>query len=167
MSFSMYEASVPVFKRMLGNLDAILLKGQAHAEAHGIDPLVLTSARLYPDMLPLTAQVYIAADIVKGGAARLAGTEAPAFADVEKSLLELSERVQKTITYLDTFVPAQFDGSETRDIVLKLRTRTLEFVGQDYLLNFVLPNMHFHIATCYGLLRHNGVPLGKADFLGA
>ncbi len=166
MAFTMYAASVPVFKRMLGNLDAILLKAQAHAEAHGIDPLVLSSARLYPDMLPLTSQVYIAADIVKGGAARLAGVDAPVFADTEKSLLELSARVQKTIAFLDTLEADQFTGSESRAIELKLRTRTLEFIGQDYLLNFVLPNMHFHIATCYGLLRHNGVPLGKADFLG-
>lgn len=167
MSFTMHTASIPVFKRMLGNLVELLAKAQAHATEKGFDPLILASARLYPDMLPLSSQVFIAADMCKGAAARLTGTDAPAFADTETTLVELSARVAKTLAYLDTFDASQFEGSESRDIVLKLRTRTLEFKGQDYLLNFVLPNMYFHIATCYGILRHNGVPLGKADFLGA
>ena len=166
MSFDIYTASLPVFQHALRNLEGILRKAQAHAEAHNIDPLVLTSSRLYPDMLPLTAQVFIASDMCKGAAARLAGQEAPAFADVEKTLLELAERVTKTQTYLADFKPEHFAGSETREIVLKLRTRTLEFSGQDYLTRFVLPNLYFHSATCYGILRHNGVPLGKTDFLG-
>lgn len=167
MALTMYAASIPVFQRMLRNLDAILAKGQAHAESHGIDPLVLTSARLYPDMLPLTAQVFIAADMCKGAAARLAGRELPAWPDVETGFIELSTRVQKTLTYLADFRPEDIDGSEAREIVLKLRTRTLEFSGQDYLQHFVLPNMYFHVATCYDILRHNGVVLGKADFIGA
>ncbi len=167
MSLSMYTASVPVFQRMLGNLEAILAKAQTHAEAHGIDPLVLTSARLFPDMLPLTSQVYIAADMCKGAAARLSGTEAPAFADTEKTLVELTDRVARTRAYLAGFTAEQIDGSEKRPIELKTRVRTFHFVGDEYLLHFVLPNLHFHIATCYGLLRHNGVPLGKGDFLGS
>lgn len=166
MALTMYAASIPVFQRVLGNLEVILGKGQAHAESHGIDPLVLTSARLYPDMLPLTAQVFIAADMCKGAAARLSGQEAPAWADEERSFPELIERVARTRAYIATVSPESFEGSETRDIVLKLRTRTLEFKGQDYLTGFVLPNLYFHVATCYGILRHNGVALGKADFLG-
>jgi hypothetical protein len=166
MSLTMYAASIPVFQRMLLNLDAILRKGQAHAEAQGFDPLILASARLYPNMLPLTAQVFIAADMCKGAAARLTGQEAPAFPDSETTLVELSGRVGKTLAYLETFRPAQFEGSEARQIVLNLRTRTLEFVGQAYLTDFVLPNLYFHATTCYGILRHNGVVLGKSDFLG-
>ena len=167
MVLTMYSASVPVFRRVLGNLEGILGKAQAHADTHGIDQLILTNARLYPDMLPLTAQVFIAADMCKGAAARLSGVEAPAFPDVETRFPELLARVARTLEYLEGFNPDQFAGSETRHIVLKLRTRTLEFNGQDYLLNFVLPNLYFHVATCYGILRHSGVALGKADFLGS
>jgi uncharacterized protein len=166
MALTMYAASIPVFQRMLRNLDAILAKGQAHAQTQGIDPIVLTSARLYPDMLPLTAQVFIAADMCKGAAARLTGREIPAYPDVETNFTELSARVQKTLGFLAEFRPEDFEGSEAREIVLNLRTRTLEFTGQDYLLHFVLPNMYFHLSTCYDILRHNGVVLGKADFLG-
>lgn len=166
MAFNIHAASIPVFQRMLRNLDAILLKAEAHAETQGFDPVVLTTARLYPDMLPLTAQVFIAADTCKGAAARLAGREIPAYPDVETTLGELSGRLRRTLDFLADFRPEEFDGSEARQIVLKLRTRTLEFTGQDYLLHFVLPNLHFHAATAYGILRHNGVPLGKADFLG-
>ena len=167
MAFNMFAASIPVFRRALHNLDGILVKADAHAQESGIDPLTLTSARLYPDMLPLTSQVFIAADMAKGGAARLAGREAPAYPDVETTFVALSERVRRTIDYLEGFHEDEFVDSETRPIVLKLRTRTLEFQGQEYLQNFVVPNLYFHIATCYGILRHNGVALGKADFLGS
>jgi hypothetical protein len=167
MTITMYSASIPVFQRTLRNLDGLLQKAHAHIETHGIQPTVLTSARLYPDMLPLNAQVFIAADMCKGAAARLGGREIPAYPDVETTFVELSERVQKTLAFLDEFRPEQFEGSEEREIVLKLRTRTLEFSGHDYLFNFAVPNLYFHAATCYGILRHNGVVLGKADFLGA
>jgi hypothetical protein len=167
MALNMFTASIPVFQRALHNLDGILLKAETHAQESGIDPLVLTSARLYPDMLPLTSQVFIAADMAKGGAARLAGRDAPAYPDVETTFVALSARVRKTIEFLDGFQEDEFVGSDTRHIVLKLRTRTLEFQGQEYLQNFVIPNLYFHIATCYGILRHNGVRLGKADFLGS
>lgn len=166
MALNMYTASIPLFQRALRNLDAILAKGQAHAQAAGYDPLVLTRARLFPDMLPLTAQVFIAGDTCKGAAARLAGREIPAYADVETSFEELSARVRKTLEFLGEIRPEELEGSETRPIVLKLRTRTLEFNGQDYLHQFVLPNLYFHVTTAYDILRHNGVTLGKADFLG-
>lgn len=166
MSLDIAGASLPVFRRTLTALHGVLLKAQAHCEAHGIDPLVLTASRLYPDMLPLTSQVWIACDMAKGAAARLAGFEPPAFPDTEKSLVELADRVQRTLAYLDTVKPEALAGSETREIVLRLRTRTLEFSGQDYLLHFVLPNLFFHATTTYAILRHNGVVLGKVDFLG-
>lgn len=166
MSLSMYQASVPVLSHMLGNLKALLEKAIAHAEARKFDGTVLAESRLFPDMFPLARQVQIATDMAKGGAARLAGLEPPSYEDVEKTLPELIARVDKTIAYLKTISAAQVDGSEAREILLKMRSGPLQFKGQAYLLNFVLPNFYFHVTTAYNILRHNGVELVKLDFMG-
>jgi hypothetical protein len=162
----MYQASVPVFIRMLENLAAILEKAAAHAEARKIDPAVLLASRLYPDMFSLTKQVQIAADAAKGGSARLAQQEPPAFEDNEASFADLVARVRRTVDYLRTIEPAQIDGGEDRTVTWKTRVATKSMQGMPYLLNHVLPNFYFHIATAYGILRHNGVELGKGDYLG-
>jgi hypothetical protein len=166
MTISMYQASVPVFIRMLGNLAAILEKAAAHAEAKKIDPAVLLASRLYPDMFPLAKQVQIASDAAKGGAARLAQAEPPAYEDNEATFADLVARVRKTIAYLETLQPGQVDGSEERTVTWKTRTATKSMQGMPYLLNHVLPNLYFHITTTYAILRHNGVEIGKGDFLG-
>lgn len=166
MAISMYQASVPVFERMLVNLRGILEKGAAHAQARKFDPAVLVQARLYPDMFPLSRQVQIASDNAKGCAARLAGVEIPKYEDTESSFPELTARIDKTLAFLKTLKPGQIDGSEERPVTLQLRTGALEFKGQAYLLNFALPNFLFHVTTAYAILRHNGVELGKPDFLG-
>jgi uncharacterized protein len=166
MTLSMYQASVPVLVRGLTNLKNILGKAQAHAAAKQIDQAAFVGARLFPDMLPLNRQVHIATDTAKGCAARLAGVEAPKFEDVEVTFDELCERLDKTIAYLKEFTPAQIDGSEARNIVLKMRTGPIEFTGASYLLHFVIPNFHFHVTTAYDILRHNGVEIGKLDYLG-
>ena len=166
MAISMYQASVPVFQKMLQNLDGILGKAAAHAEARKIDPQVLLTARLYPDMYPFTRQVQIATDHAKGGPARLAGVEPPKLEDNEASFADLRARVAKVQTFLATLQPAQIDGSEERKIVLKFGPREFEFVGLPYLTHFVLPNFYFHYTTAYGILRHNGVEIGKRDFVG-
>lgn len=166
MALSMYQASVPVFVRMLGNLRALLEKGAAFAESRKFDASLLAESRLFVDMLPLSRQVQIATDGAKGCAARLAGVEPPKFEDTEKTVQELLQRIDKTVDYLKTFKPEQIDGSEGRAITLALRSGALNFDGQSYLLNFVLPNFYFHVTTAYNLLRHNGVEIGKMDFLG-
>ncbi len=166
MAISMYRASVPMFTRMLRNLDAILAKGAAHAEAKRIDPAVLAGARLYPDMFPLTRQIQIASDTVKGCAARLAGEQPPSYEDNETTLPELSERIRKTVAFLEGFKPEQIDGTEGKEIVLKMRSGPLTFNGLGYLTDFAIPNFFFHVATAYDILRHNGVEIGKRDFLG-
>jgi hypothetical protein len=166
MTISMYQASVPVFIRMLGNLATILEKADAHAEAKKIDPAVLVASRLYPDMFPLSKQVQIASDAAKGGAARLAQAEPPAYEDNEATLADLVARVRKTIAYLETLKPGQIDGSEERTVTWKTRTATKSMQGMPYLLNHVMPNLYFHITTTYAILRHNGVEIGKGDFLG-
>ncbi len=166
MSVSMYQASIPVFIRMLGNLSAILDKGVASAEARKIDPAVLASARLAPDMHPLTRQIQIATDSVKGAAARLAQIEVPSFPDTETTFPELQERVTKTVAFLKTITEAQVDGSEDRTINLKAGPTELSFSGRDFLFGFALPNFYFHLTTAYAILRHNGVDVGKMDFLG-
>lgn len=166
MTISMYKASIPVFVRALNNLSAILDKAVAHAEAKKIDPAVLVNARLAPDMFPLSRQIQIATDGVKGCAARLAGIEIPSYADTESTFPELKERIAKTIAFI-TAVPAEkVDGSEEKDISLKAGPRELSFKGQDYLTGFVLPNLFFHSSITYAILRHNGVEIGKMDFLG-
>ena len=166
MSLSMYQASVPVFIRTLTNLSAILKKGEAYAQAKKIDPAVLANARLYPDMLPLTRQVQIASDTAKGCASRLAGQEPPSYPDNEQTFAELQARIDRTIAHLKSLKPAQIDGSEERAIELKMRDRTLHLKGQGYLLERSLPNLFFHVTTAYDILRHNGVEIGKKDFLG-
>ena len=166
MTISMYQATVPVIQRSLANLIAVLEKGAAHAEAKKIDPAVLVASRLYPDMFPLSKQVQVASDISKGGAARLAQVEPPAFEDNEATFAELIERLRKTIAFLGTLKPQQIDGSEERTVTWQTRTATKSMQGQPYLLNHVLPNVFFHVATAYDILRHNGVEIGKQDFLG-
>jgi hypothetical protein len=166
LNISMYQASVPVFIRVLNNLGAILEKAAAHAEARKIDPAVLISSRLYPDMFPLVRQVQIASDGAKGGAARLAGVEAPAYEDNETTFPELVARVRKTAAYLETLKPEQFEASEDRTVSWQTRTSTKTMQGMPYLLNHVFPNLYFHATTAYDILRHNGVELGKQDFLG-
>ncbi|KGM39723.1 hypothetical protein JY96_05945 [Aquabacterium sp. NJ1] len=166
MSLTMYSAFIPVAIRTLQNLSAILAKGAAHCEARKIDPNAFLSARLYPDMFPLSRQVQIASDTVKGAAARLAGIEIPRYDDNETTFAELQARLDKTVAFLKTIQPAQIDGKEDADIVLSFPSRTFEFKGQAYLTGWVLPNLYFHTTTAYGLLRHGGVDLGKADYLG-
>ena len=166
MSISMYLASVPPILRALTNLRASLEKAAAHAEAKKIDPLVLVNARLYPDMYPLSRQVQIATDNAKGAASRLAGMEPPKYEDNESTFPELVARIDKTIALLETFKPEQIDGSEDKTITLPMRDRTLTFKGMPYLLDYVLPTIYFHVTTAYAILRHNGVEIGKRDFMG-
>lgn len=167
MSISMHSASVPVFVRMLGNLLNWLDKAEAHAAAKKFDAAVLLGTRLAPDMLPFTKQIQIACDAAKFGVSRLAGTEAPKFEDNESTLEELRERIRKTIAYVQSVPTAQIDGTEDKDVNVPRRDGTMTLKGEPYLKHFVLPNFYFHVTTAYALLRHNGVELGKRDFLGA
>ncbi|SFM95523.1 DUF1993 domain-containing protein [Dokdonella immobilis] len=166
MTISMYQASVPVFVRSLGNLSAILAKAAAHAEANKIDPAVLLATRLYPDMFPLSRQIQIATDMAKGAAARLAGVERPVHEDNEATFADMQARIEKTLDFIRSIKPEQIDGSEEKAITLTLRGNDVQFAGQPYLLHFVLPNLFFHTATAYAILRHCGVALGKPDFIG-
>ena len=166
MTLSMFEAAVPPLARSLRNLAAILAKAAAHAEARGIDPAVLLQARLYPDMFPLVCHVQIATDIARRGLARLAGVESSSMEDNEAGFDDLIGRIETTLTSLEGFTPEQIDGTETKAIELPIRGETLRFNGQSFLLFFVLPNVYFHVTTAYDILRHNGVELGKRDFLG-
>jgi len=166
MTLSMYSASTPVFRRMLGNLAAILTKAAAHADARKIDHGILLNARLYPDMLPLIKQVQIASDTAKGCIARLAGVDIPKFEDDETGFADLQARIAKTIAFIDGIQPGQVDGSEGRDITLQIRDKKLELKGQEFMINRALPNFYFHVATAYNILRHNGIEIGKSDFLG-
>ena len=167
MSLSVYDASIPTFLHSLHNLQHLLKKGLAHAEARKFDPNVLVGMRLYPDMLPLNRQVQIATDAAKGAAARLSGTEAPKFEDTETTLTELLARVAKTIDYLQSFKAEQFVGAETRVVTVKVPSREFNFTGLDYLRHWALPNFYFHVTTTYALLRHAGVEIGKSDYLGS
>ena len=166
MAISMYQASVPVLIHMLGNLSAILDKGAAYAAALDIEPSVLVNDRLFPNMFGLAQQVQIATDVAKGCAARLTGHTPPSYEDTETSFGELKERIDKTVAYLKTFTADQIDGSENRTVELKLGGTVMSFEGLTYLLHFVLPNLYFHTTTAYDILRHNGVDVGKADYLG-
>ncbi|MEZ5833059.1 MAG: DUF1993 family protein [Dongiaceae bacterium] len=166
MTLSMYQASVPVFLRGLENLWVIVGKGAAHAEVKKIDPAVFINARLAPDMFPLSRQVQIASDAAKGCAARLAAAEVPSYPDTESNFPELEKRIEKTIAFVKGFTAAQIDGSEERAITLKIRGEDMKFRGQDYLFKVALPNFYFHITTAYDILRHNGVEVGKMDYLG-
>ncbi len=167
MSISLYQVSIPVFVRALENLAAILDKAEQHAQAKKIDASIFVNARLAPDMYPLSRQVQIATDIAKGGAARLAGIELPSYEDKEASFAELQARIAKTIAFIQTVSAEQIDGSEQKPITVRTPSRELNFLGQPYLLNYVLPNLYFHVTTAYAILRHNGVEIGKADFLGS
>ena len=166
MTISMYQASVPVFKKSLTALKEVLAKGAAHAAEHKIEESVLLGSRLYPNMFPLTRQVQIAADFGKGLVARLSGIEPPKYDDNEKTFAELAARIDKTLAFIDTFKPAQIDGSEDRDIVLTVGGKPVTFKGQPYLLHMALPNLFFHMSMSYAILRHNGVDIGKRDFIG-
>lgn len=167
MQLSMYQASAPGFIHILTQLKTVLKKAEEHAVAHKIDPLVLTGARLYPDMFPLTRQVQIATDQVKGCMSRLAGAEPPKFEDNEQSFADLYARLDKTIAHIKSFKPADIDGSAAKQIELKQANGNVRrFTGTNYLFDSVYPNFFFHVTTTYGILRHNGVPLGKLDFLG-
>ena len=151
---------------MLVNLTTILTKAEEHAAAKGIDSKVLVEARLFPDMFPLAKQVQIACDQVKFGLARLASVEAPKFDDTESTLAQLKERIAKTIAFMDSIKPEQIDGTEAKEIKFSIKEWSFEFVGEQYVLTWIIPNFYFHVTTTYNILRHNGVELGKADYLG-
>ncbi|MFC3077642.1 DUF1993 family protein [Phenylobacterium terrae] len=165
MSLSLYDASIPGYVRMLRNLSAIFAKAEAHAAANGVDLQTYVDARLAPDMASLVGQVQLASDAAKGAAARLAGITSPSMPDVETTWAELKARLEKTIAFLETIKREQVDGDEDRTVELPLPGRTLTFTARDFLFQFSLPNFHFHIVTAYALLRAQGVPLGKVDYL--
>ena len=166
MSLSMYQASIPVFTRQLNNLSTILGLAATHAEEKKSEQSVFLNARLAPDMFPLSRQVQIACDGAKAGAALLAGVDAPSYADDETNFAELQARIAKTLSFLASLSAAQIDGSEARTVVLKRRDKETQFLGQAFLLDHVMPNFYFHYTTAYAILRHNGVSIGKRDFLG-
>ena len=166
MALTMYDASVTVFMHNLKQLSHLLDKGAAHAEATGIDPATLVQAKLAEDMRPLSFQIQSASDASKLAVVRLSGVAAPSFPDTETTFDELRARVSKTRDYLETVSRQAFEGSEERVVTMKAGTVELEFTGQSYLLHFALPNFFFHVTTAYDILRHNGVPIGKRDFLG-
>ena len=166
MTVNLYSASVPVFDRGFGQLVAWLDKAEAHAAAKKFDPVVLLQARLAPDMLPLSSQVQIACDTAKFAVARIAGEEAPKFADDEKTLAELRDRIARTRDWIGTVAKERFDGADAREVTVPRRAGPMTMTAEGYLMRFVLPNYWFHLTTTYALLRHNGVELGKSDFLG-
>ena len=168
MTISLYAASVPVFKQMLGGMSTVLAKADAHASLKKIDASALLQARLFPDMFPLVQQVRIAADFARGVSARLAGMDPPVFEANEQSFADLQALISKTQAYLDSVAAAQIDGQESREIVLRPGTpKERKFTGQPYLLGYALPHFFFHITTAYAILRHNGVEVGKGDYMGA
>jgi uncharacterized protein len=166
MAISMYQASVPQLKKMLVNLTTILTRAEEHAAAKGINGKVLVEARLFPDMFPLAKQVQIACDQVKNGMARLASIEPPKFDDNETTIEQLKERIAKTIAFVDTIKPEQVDGTEAREIKFSIKEWNFEFVGDQYVFTWIIPNFYFHVTTTYNILRHNGVEIGKTDYLG-
>ena len=166
MPISMYQASVPVFRQTLGALRAVLGKAEAQAAAMKVEPAVLLQARLYPNMFPLLRQVQIATDFAKGATARLAGDEPPEYPDTDASFGDLIARIDRTLEFIATFSAASIDGQELRTISLKRGGQVRTFEGQPYLLSYVLPNFYFHATTAYAILRHNGIELGKKDFIG-
>jgi hypothetical protein len=163
---SFYDATVPAFLQILGALSGILTKAEAHCTAKKIQPEVLLGARLFPDMLPLSKQVQLACDFAAKGCARLTHSEVPSTPDTEQSFGELKQRLASTIDYVKTFKPAQFDGADTRDVTFPAGPTTMTLKGQQFINNFAFPNFYFHAATTHGILRHNGVEIGKRDFLG-
>jgi uncharacterized protein len=166
MAIDVYDQIVPVMHRMLTNLSTIVQKAETYAQARSIDPNALLQARLYPDMFNLIRQVQLATDFAKGAAARLSGTEVPKWEDTEQTFAELQARIQRGRDYLDGFTRESFAGAEQRSIEIKLPSRTLKFTGQEYLLSFALPNFYFHVTMAYAILRHNGLEIGKLDFMG-
>jgi uncharacterized protein len=166
MSITMHSASAPIYKTMLGNLSNWLDKAVVHAQKKGFDPDTLLTARLAPDMLPLRNQIQIACDAAKNGLSRLAGTDAPKFDDKEQTIAQLQERIAATLAYVESMPASAIDGSEDKSISVPVRGRDpLQFTGEQYLRHFSLPNFFFHVTTAYALLRHNGVELGKGDYL--
>ena len=166
MTISMYQASVPRFVNILSNLMNILDKAQAHVDAKKIDPATLTTYRLFPDMLPMTMQVRIACDAAQGVVARLAGIEILVDEDNDKTLVDLKARIAKTIAFIQAVVPTQIDGTEDKEIVTKRGDKETHYKGMQFLLGHAVPNFYFHITTTYNILRHNGIEIGKRDFLG-
>lgn len=166
MTISMYQASVPRFVNILGNLSNILDKAQAHVDAKKLDSAALTGYRLFPDMLPMTKQVQIACDTAKGVVARLAGMDIPVYEDNEMTLADMKARIAKTVAFIQTVTPAQIDGSEDKEIVIKRGDKETRYKGMQFLLGHAVPNFYFHVTTAYNILRHNGVEIGKRDYLG-
>jgi hypothetical protein len=167
MTTSLYDASIPVFKQMLGGLAEILAKAEAHAAEKKIEPAALLQARLFPDMFPLARQIQIACDFARGVSTRLAGAEVPVYEDKEQTFGELKALIAKTVAYIDGFKPAQLEGSAQREIVTRPGTpKERRFSGQAYLLSYGLPQFFFHVTTAYALLRHNGIEIGKRDYMG-
>src|SRR5262245_11204262 len=167
MKISMHAMSHDIFRKALTQLLHVMEKGVANAKARSFDTSVLVNSRLAPDMLPFSRQIQLTSDFAKNSMARLAGVDPPKFDDVETTMDELLARVKKTLDYIDSVTPAQLEGSETRDIKIPLRDRTVEFKGLEFLQKWALPNFFFHQVTAYNLLRHNGVDIGKKDYLGA
>ena len=168
MTTYMYTMSVPVFKQLLNSLSAILTKAEVLTTEKKFEPTVLLDARLFPDMFPLIRQVQIATDFAKSVSARLAGVDVPAYDDNEQSFTDLQGRIGKTLSFIESLTPEQFEGSETREIVLRPGTpKEKKMVGHTYLSNYGLPQFFFHVTTAYAILRHNGLEVGKGDFMGA
>jgi hypothetical protein len=162
----MYQASTPRFAAMLRNLSALIDKADAHCAAKKIEPVALTTDRLFPDMFPFTRQVQIACDTAKGAVARLAGAEVPKHEDTEQTFAELKARIAKTLDFIESIGAGKIDGSEEKEIVLQMRSGERRLKGMQYLLGSAYPNFYFHVTTAYNILRHNGVEIGKTDFLG-
>ena len=168
MTASMHTLSVPVFKQMLGGLQAVLRKAEAHAAEKKIDPQALLQARLFPDMFPLLRQVQVASDFAKSVSARLAGVEVPQLADGEKTFADLQVRLEWVTNFIDGLEASQFDGAATREIITQAGTpKEKRFSGQSYLLNYGFPHFFFHTTTAYAILRHNGVEVSKKDYIGS
>lgn len=166
MTFGIYEASIPMFKQMLQNLDGLISKAEAHAASNGLAVQELMDARLYPDMFDFKRQVQIATDYAKGAASRLSGSDLPSYPDTEITPAELHARIAKTLAFLDSFKAEQFAGAENRGIELVFPWATYNFTGSRYLSTWAIPNFFFHVTTAYDILRSKGVAIGKADFLG-
>ena len=163
---SFYDATVPAFLQILGSLSGLLTKAEAHCEAKKIQPEVLLNARLYPDMLPLSRQIQLASDFAAKGCARVTHSDVPSTPDTEKTFAELQQRLAKTIDYVKGFKPAQFEGADAKDVTFPAGPNTMTLKGQQFISHFAFPNFYFHAATAHGILRHNGVEIGKRDFLG-
>lgn len=166
MTNSMHKSCAQVYTHNLKNLAAMLKSAEKDVKARGIDPSVMVNARLAPDMLPLVSQVQMVSDNAKGACARLAGVEPPVFKDNEATFAELQDRIKRTLAFIRTLKAKQFEGAESREVVMTLSVGKLKFNGADYLNGFALPNFYFHLTTAYNIMRHNGVGLGKFDFLG-